>query len=102
MTSPVVLPLSEIQASVAYIRRVAAAANAKWPQYRGYWDGAEWILVQIHREIKTKAGIAFCQGELALAKKDTLEGKLVWTVYSRANNINTCLGMNKAVPVQSV
>lgn len=87
---------------MAYIRSVAAAASAQWPQYRGYWDGAEWILVQIQREIKTKAGIAFRQGELALAKKDTLEGRSVWTAYSRTNNINTCLGMNKVVPVQSV
>lgn len=93
------LSQTEIAAKINTLRAAAGYAMAQYPQYQGHYDGAEWVLVQVKTNIKTKLGQAFAKGEYALAKLDTLEGKPCWTVYSRSNKCNTMIALNKATKV---
>ena len=90
---------TEQQSLMAIIRAEAAAKHAQYPQYAGHWDGAEWFLVHIRRQIGTKMGAAFAKGEIAMAKYDPIDldadGMLV--VYSRANGTNTMVQKSDAV-----
>jgi len=85
--------------TIREIRKQAAAAHAAYPQYKGYWDGPEWVLVRITAKVRTKLGQAFSKGELALAKPGVLEGKVVWCAYSLSNQCNTIIDHKRAVPV---
>ena len=81
------------------IAAIAAWQHSQYPQYKGYWDGPEWVLVRVTRNVRTKLGQAFTKGEIALAKPDVLEGKPVWCAYSLNNHCNTIIDRNRAVPV---
>jgi hypothetical protein len=85
------------------IRERANSDNAQWLQYKGHWDGPEWVLVKVTRRVKTKMGVAFEKGEIALARKTPQEpdsanlspatraeiNKPSWTVYSVRNRVDT-------------
>lgn len=64
----------------------ANADNAAFPQYKGYFDS--YILVKIKKVQRTKLGIAFDAGEVAIAKPN-LNDRGNFTVYSIKNKINT-------------
>lgn len=69
----------------------AAAKMAPFPQYRGKFDS--YILVRVKRRIRTKMGIAFDRGEIAIASAETRpEGPndiICRTVWSRRNSCDT-------------
>ena len=72
----------------------AARAHAQYPQYAGYWNGPEWKLVVVTRDVKTKMGLAFRAGDYTLARPDTAipgdkPGAAYVTAYSVRNRINT-------------
>lgn len=64
----------------------AEAAHAQYPQYRGHWDGDEWVLVQFKRRVTTKLGDAFLPGDITLARMDD---DTYPTAYSLRNRIDT-------------
>lgn len=73
---------------------IADSQNAKYPQYAGYFDN--YVLVRIKSDVKTKMGLAFSKGELAIASPVTdvidrgpFEGDRVFIVYSPKNECNT-------------
>ena len=72
----------------------ANEAHAAYPQYKDHWDG--WGLCRLSARIKTKAGIAFERGDLALYKverRDTPgEPPIVVTLYSNRNGVDTQIG----------
>jgi len=78
----------------AQLRGIADRQNAQWPQYRGHWDGPEWIVVQIHQRVSTKLGVAFERGDYAIAKK----GEFGWVAYSDRNAIDTHIAASAAFP----
>ena len=79
------------------IRRLAAAQHDAYPQYDGHWDGDEWILAVIKKDVFTKMGQAFMKLDIVLAKyrrASSLEdigetGHDSWIIYSVRNGINT-------------
>ena len=92
------------------LRSQAKADHASYPQYDGYWDGPEWVLVRVTRQVKTKLGVAFVKGETALARRTPPEpdsenlspavraelNRPSWTVYSVRNRCNTRLPLTAA------
>jgi hypothetical protein len=80
---------AEALATVAsYVRNVAIAEHAKYPQYAGYWNGPEWTVVRITGNVRTKMGVAFAKGELTIARRDDIYPDS-WMAYSVRNRINT-------------
>lgn len=96
---PPTLPRETIDRLVKEYRYLAEAAHAQYPQYQGHWSGPEWVLVQVVRKVRTKLGVAFEKWDLAIAKRDTLEGKSVWSVYSTKNRVDTVLDSDSVVEV---
>ncbi len=43
----------------------ADAQMARWPQYKGHFDG--YVVVRVKKDLKTKMGLAFAAGEVAIA-----------------------------------
>ena len=75
------------------LKATATTQVARYPQYKGHF--ANYRLVRVKCDVKTKMGLAFTRGEYAIAteKKDELpglpsSGKFV-TVWSRRNQIDT-------------
>lgn len=73
-----------------------AARHAEYPQYDGFF--AEARLVRVGRKIRTKGGLAFEKGELAIAivspevrMNGTVALEEGWTVYSPARGWNVHL-----------
>lgn len=52
----------------ANLLEIARSQTAQFPQYRGHFD--DYKMVQIKRAVKTKMGLAFDQGEFAIAKPE--------------------------------
>lgn len=81
----------------------AEAATAQYPQYRGHWDGPEWTLIRLKRRVKTKLGVAFEEGEIALATLRAAEPEYdlpeAWTAWSVSNRINTSVPLGWAEEV---
>ena len=78
------------------IREEADRVHAKYPQYRGYWNSADWRLVQITRNIRTKAGLAFSKGEYTIARvREEDDGFL--TAYSVRTTYNTSIKARDAI-----
>lgn len=73
----------------------AASALVAYPQYDGYWDGPEWVLVTVGRSVKTKMGQAFEKGEVVLARPGAPEPRYGieehWVAWSRSNRCHTHL-----------
>jgi len=99
-TKTVTLPRHDVECLMADIRAMADSDHVQYPQYKGRWDGPEWTLVKIIKAVKTEMGKAFYVGEIALARRDYLEGKACWCVYSRSNKVETLIALNKAVEVR--
>lgn len=86
--------LQEVRSSII---ESAEQATAKFPQYRGKWDGHK--LIRVKRTIKTKLGVAFVAGELTVAQDATLglqpkyqdEVKGCVSAWSKRNGIDTIL-----------
>ncbi len=83
----------DLIATLRHLQSTATDQVAQWPQYNGHFAG--YKLVRIKAEVKTKAGLAFTQGEYAIATphRDPLpglpsSGKFV-TVWSRRNKVDT-------------
>lgn len=95
------------------LRSAARAAHEDFPQYCGYWDGPEWVLVRMSRRVKTKMGVAFEKGEVALARRSPKEpnssslspaaraelNKPSWEAYSVRNRCNTIVAVKAAKEV---
>lgn len=69
--------------------RIAQADRdmAQWPQYKGYFDN--YRLVQVTRKVKTKLGVAFEEGDVAIAIESRDPMDCAITVYSFRNKCNT-------------
>lgn len=83
----------DLNATLRHLQNTATGQVAQWPQYNGHFAG--YKLVKLKRDVKTKAGLAFTQGEYAIAapRRDEMptlpsSGKFV-TVWSRRNKIDT-------------
>lgn len=83
----------------------AAERHAPYPQYAGHWDGQEWQLVTITKRVKTKLGVAFEAGEVALARADRVggyphpKGWTFVTAYSVRNGIDTSVRVEHTRPL---
>jgi hypothetical protein len=60
--------------TVTALRTIAEQAHATYPQYAGHWGG--WELVTVTRQIRTKLGVAFTKGEVALRQPGTATEKV--------------------------
>lgn len=87
------MPDIDLQATFESLKATAAAQVAQYPQYAGHF--ANYRLVRIKRDVKTKLGLAFARGEYAIGiiHRDALpnlpsSGKSV-TVWSRRNGVDT-------------
>jgi hypothetical protein len=76
------------------LKTLAAAQVAQYPQYAGHFDG--YVLVKVKKTVKTKMGLAFESGEVAIAKPTTetiedgrYKGKQTMTVWSIRNKCDT-------------
>ena len=52
------------QDAIRVLREMADLDHSQYPQYEGHWDG--WDLCQVNRRVRTKMGLAFTKGELAI------------------------------------
>lgn len=83
----------DLSATLTSLVATAAAQVARYPQYEDHF--ADYRLVRVTCDVKTKMGLAFARGEFAIAteKKDDLpglpsSGRYV-TVWSRRNKVDT-------------
>lgn len=97
MARPAQRPLAmsnvDLHATFTCLRNTAIAQVAPHPQYAGHF--ANYKLVRITSDVRTKAGLAFKRGEYAIATKPREElphlpssGRFV-TVWSRRNKVDT-------------
>lgn len=78
---------------LAELKRQAEAQVAGQPRYAGMFD--RYIPVRLKRTITTKQGVAFEEGEVALAAPDSVpvesgpqggrRGRLVWSMKHQVN-----------------
>jgi len=87
------MPNVDLSATFESLKSIASTQVAQYPQYRSHF--ADYRLVRIKRVVKTKMGLAFAEGEYAIATavRDELanlpsSGRFV-TVWSRRNKIDT-------------
>ena len=73
---------------IEQIRQRAYNDNAKTLKHMGHWDGLEWRLVRINRDVRTKMGHAFFKGQIAMARQES-DGTI--TAYSISNRCDTGL-----------
>lgn len=72
------------------IRKAQAEADmAQWPQYKGHFD--RYRLVRVTRKVKTKLGVAFEKGDIAIALEAAHPCDYAVTVYSFRNKCDTGL-----------
>ena len=73
------------------LRNFAAAEHADYPQYAGHFDG--YRLVRVSVDVRTKAGLAFKAGDVAIAtyRAGLQPGFGRWIVYSVRNGCDTQL-----------
>jgi len=72
--------------TVAMLKTLAARAVAQYPQYAGHFDG--YVAVRIKRDVRTKMGLAFEKGEIAIAQP-TADADGFRTVWSVKNKVDT-------------
>jgi hypothetical protein len=68
------------------LKRRAAAQMAQYPQYAGHFN--KYVLCRVKRDVKTKMGLAFSKGEVAICKPQDWSGSSV-VVWSMRNAIDT-------------
>ena len=114
MRQPQTAPRYDAQA----LARIRAAAletaetqNARWPQYAGHWRTPEWYLVRVTRRVATKLGVAFEQGDIALARWDQPDPRdealfgprrPFLTAYSARNRIDTSIAEADTEPLEPI
>ncbi len=78
-----------VDASVSAIRAKMAELANKYPQYVGHFDA--YVPVLVLSDVRTKMGLAFQKGEIALAApiSKSIFGDYYRTVYSLRNNVDT-------------
>lgn len=82
----------DLSATLRHLQSTATDQVAQWPQYNGHFTN--YKLVRLKRDVMTKAGLAFTQGEYAIAAPHSngipglSSGRFV-TVWSRRNKIDT-------------
>lgn len=82
--------------SVAHtiLKMDADARHAAYPQYAGHYDG--WGVCRVLVRVKTKAGVAFEAGDLAIYKVERRdiagEPPIAVTLYSNRNGVDTTIG----------
>lgn len=81
-----------------FILDQANADNAAYPQYKGHWDGPEWVLIYVKDKIVTKGNrVAFMPGDVTIAQPWIEKGNPIgpqeecWSAYSLRNKINTVI-----------
>lgn len=79
-----------------HLKSQAEKQNEQWPQYKGHFDN--YVLVTVTKRIKTKMGVAFEKGDMAIAVpaiKPHITTDPTWrrfrTVYSFRNQIDTSI-----------
>lgn len=79
---------------------VAAAdeAHEMYPQYAGHWNGPEWQLGEVARQVRTKSGVAFRRGDIVIFRERTEEELRAIpetagfvTAYSVRNGVDTSI-----------
>lgn len=81
--------------ALAALKADAERAHASYPQYAGYWDSH--FLGRVKRTVRTKMGVAFEKGDLALVGEyeapESIEGLKVscFSCYSNRNGCETVL-----------
>lgn len=70
--------------ALAALKAAADAEHVQYPQYKGHWD--HYRLCRITRRVKTKAGVAFEAGDLAMVINEADGRRLA---YSNRNGIDT-------------
>lgn len=103
------MSVTEHDERVRTLKAQAATQLAAYPQYRGHFDGAEWVLVKIARDVRTKMGLAFAAGDYVLAFAEEIPEEerqfmrhpreVSIMGYSFRNKITTAIG-NPAVVVR--
>lgn len=63
---------------------------AKWPQYKGKFD--YHTLFRVKKNVKTKMGLAFTKGEIAIGSYN--ENNRSYVLYSVRNKCETALPLN--------
>jgi hypothetical protein len=87
----------QIDTEKARLRAVADKAHEAYPQYAGHWDGPEWKLGIVVKNVKTKTGLAFQVNDWILVKVSGVipsgpySGMLGFTGYSFRNGVDTAL-----------
>jgi hypothetical protein len=72
-----------------HLKSQAAKQLEEYPQYLGHFD--KYILVLVTKRIKTKLGVAFEKGDIAIAVPTTHDaaGRRFRFVYSNRNAVDT-------------
>jgi hypothetical protein len=85
--------MTDIKATIEFLKLTAAAQVAKYPQYDGHFVG--YRLARVTRNVRTKMGPAFTKGEFVIATERTMFPGMSddWTVtaWSRKNAVDTSL-----------
>jgi hypothetical protein len=65
----------------------AEAQMATWPQYKDHFK--DYILVQVHKDVKTKLGLAFSAGEVTIAKPVPHEdgGRVLYSFKNQSDTL---------------
>lgn len=74
---------------IEILKQRAAAAVAQYPQYTGHF--VNYRLCRVKRTIRTKMGVAFVAGDLAIAAPTSrgIIGDRYYTVWSSLNHCDT-------------
>ena len=78
------------------LKCIAASQVSNYPQYAGHFDN--YVLIKIKKDIKSKLGISFKAGELAIAapgvrefKDSAGKNRKMVTAWSTRNEIDTSI-----------
>jgi hypothetical protein len=76
------------------LKAEASEQMALFPQYQGHFDNYE--LVEITQDVRTKMGLAFVKGEIAIAgpRTDRIFPSYYRTVWSMRNKVDTSIPMS--------
>lgn len=76
--------------AIDLLKNHAASTMSRYPQYAGHFDN--YRMVRIKRDVRTKMGLAFRAGEIAIAAPTArlgIPGERFVTVWSFSNQIDT-------------
>jgi hypothetical protein len=90
------LDASQPQALAAEVRRVAEAAHAQHPQYRGHWEG--WSLGRMKRDLEMAGGV-IVEGDILLVKAWPAQGDIPAYSVRRGHDVSIPAGWGYIEPV---